>query len=1160
MRLNRSLSVVSGRLPLRLVLVASFVLQMTAAVGLTAFISFRNSQRSVNYLAAQVSEDTTTRIEEHLDAYLASTKLILSQSESLLQSQDLNPEDMGSLKRHFWRQMQSVSSLSSIYFAKPTGEFVGIQRRRNGQQVLWWMTAAMVPQRTTYRLSDQGSRLDAIATQTYDPRLRPWYRQAIMARRRTWSPIYRFASLDYPLLGITPAVPLFAEDGSLVGVLAVDLTLEQLSNFLRDVSMNVAGESFIIEQDGAIVASSSSESPFITVGNTPSRLRAADSQNPIIRATAKHLEQEYGKNLAPIQTSRSSNFSVNGEHFLVQVHPFTAEAGVNWLIVTVIPERIFMGQISANTRLTLLLCLLSLALATLIAIATARWVISPILRLNRAAQQLSVGNWHQPLPEGRFWEVSQLANAFDSMAAQLKTSFQTLEAQNAELQRFDRLKDEFLANTTHELKTPLNGIIGLAESLLDGATGPLPRRTRVNLNMIIASGRRLATLVNDLLDFSQLRYHQVDLRLAAIGVREAADVVLTLNRPLASQRQLQLINAVSPSLPAVLADEDRLQQILQNLISNAVKFTHSGMIGISAQIVRKGGTRPQLENSTHAAADPDHPLTSFYTREYEPLSASEEALQQLPLEDTYLAITISDTGIGVAADQLERIFYPFEQGDGATSRAYGGMGIGLAVTRQLVELHGGTIWVNSALGVGSQFTFTLPIATEAAVNAVPLPTDVMDMDFSSQTRLSERPELMVLKGSSDDGTPKFRALVVDDDPVSRQVICNHLTLQNYQIIAASDGFKAVQLIRDGLRPDIILLDVMMPGMTGYEVCRTVRETYSANELPIIMLTAKNQVADLVEGLTAGANDYLAKPVSKNEMLARLKTHLHLSKINVAYSRFVPREFLQFLKKDSIVDVELGDQVEEFMSVMFADILDFTNLSERMAPNENFAFINAFLSRMEPAIATHNGFIDKYIGDAIMALFSGGGADNALSAAIDMLNRLELYNQERVPCGYSPIAVGIGINTGKLMLGTVGGRNRMDSTVISDTVNVAARIERLTRIYRVSLLVSHHTFLQLQNANQYSMRVVDRVRVKGKVNYVSVYEVFDADPPEQREAKLATKTPFETALLHFYQGNHETAAQGFQACLKVNPQDQVVQVYLERCHQNITPRILSRHIK
>lgn len=280
---------------------------------------------------------------------------------------------------------------------------------------------------------------------------------------------------------------------------------------------------------------------------------------------------------------------------------------------------------------------------------------------------------------------------------------------------------------------------------------------------------------------------------------------------------------------------------------------------------------------------------------------------------------------------------------------------------------------------------------------------------------------------------------------------------------------------------------------------------------------------------------------------RRKFTSELFQLNHAFSRFVPRQFLQFLNKDSIVDVQLGDHVQKEMSVLFADIRDFTTLSESMTPEENFTFINAYLSRMEPAIVLNQGFIDKYIGDGIMALFSKG-ADNALKAAISMLQRLAEYNQGRAKAGYMPIQVGIGINTGSLMLGTVGGYSRMDSTVISDAVNLASRIEGLTKDYRISLLISHHTFSQLQDANQYAFRLIDRVKVKGKLAAVSVYEIFDADPPKIRDAKLATKTAFEEALLLYNLHSFKSASQLFEECLHLNPEDTVAQIYLERCQR------------
>ncbi len=279
----------------------------------------------------------------------------------------------------------------------------------------------------------------------------------------------------------------------------------------------------------------------------------------------------------------------------------------------------------------------------------------------------------------------------------------------------------------------------------------------------------------------------------------------------------------------------------------------------------------------------------------------------------------------------------------------------------------------------------------------------------------------------------------------------------------------------------------------------------------------------------------------------IKFTRELYQLNEAYERFVPRQFLQFLNKESIVDVQLGDQVQQEMSVLFADIRDFTSLSESMTPEQNFKFINAFLSRMEPRIIENQGFIDKYIGDEIMALFSGG-ADNAVKAGIAMLETLTEYNRHRANSGYVPINIGIGINTGSLMLGTVGGKSRMDSTVISDAVNLASRLEQLTKDYGVSLLISHHTFLQLEDYNQYAFRIIDRLKVRGKSAPVSVYELFNAESPEIREGKLVTKQEFEQGLLFYHSGSLSQAAQRFENCLRINPNDTVAQIYLKRCYR------------
>ncbi len=267
------------------------------------------------------------------------------------------------------------------------------------------------------------------------------------------------------------------------------------------------------------------------------------------------------------------------------------------------------------------------------------------------------------------------------------------------------------------------------------------------------------------------------------------------------------------------------------------------------------------------------------------------------------------------------------------------------------------------------------------------------------------------------------------------------------------------------------------------------------------------------------------------------------KLTDAYGRFVPHQFLHFLGYESILEVRLGDQIQKEMSVLFSDIRDFTALSETMTPQETFKFINTYLSRMEPVIAENQGFIDKYIGDAIMALFDGS-ADNAVKAGIAMLEQLNEYNATHTQPDRPLLQIGIGINTGSLMLGTVGGQNRMDSTVISDAVNLASRVENLTKEYGVSMLITHNTFIQLEEV--YDLRLLDRVKVKGKSQMVTVYEVFAADLPELRQKKSETKTIFEQGLVFYHANRFIEATILFSACLQQNPADNVAQIYMQRC--------------
>lgn len=288
---------------------------------------------------------------------------------------------------------------------------------------------------------------------------------------------------------------------------------------------------------------------------------------------------------------------------------------------------------------------------------------------------------------------------------------------------------------------------------------------------------------------------------------------------------------------------------------------------------------------------------------------------------------------------------------------------------------------------------------------------------------------------------------------------------------------------------------------------------------------------------------LAKIFTKDYKMA-ISLSESLSLTNQAYSRFVPSEFLNLLDKKSILDIQLGDQVQKEMTVLFSDIRSFTSLSEKLSPKENFQFLNAYLRRIVPHIKNHNGFIDKYIGDAMMGLFPGN-ADDALQASISIQKEIADYNRHREQSGFPRIKVGIGLHTGNLILGTIGHRERMEGTVISDAVNLASRIEGLTKHYGSGILISENTFDALEEPLNYQFRLLDNVRVKGKTDSVFVIEILDGLSDDLIAKFLDTKKEFETANLLYKQKAFEASISLFRKVLEANPNDTAAAFYLKR---------------
>ena len=426
-----------------------------------------------------------------------------------------------------------------------------------------------------------------------------------------------------------------------------------------------------------------------------------------------------------------------------------------------------------------------------------------------------------------------------------------LELERSVVQRLkslDKHKDEYLANTSHELRTPLFGIIGLAESLIESLQNIISKMDLNNLTMIVESGRRLSTIVEDVLDFSNIQNHTLKINKKAVDLSVITKFITLMCQPLVAVNKIKIVSNIPSDFPPIIADEDRLQQILHNLIGNAIKFTEQGTITIDAV---------EKEND--------------------------------------IMISVADTGIGIAKRDHEKLFDSYTQLDEAQTRTRGGTGLGLAITKRLIELHGGKIWLESDLGKGTTFYFSLPKGnvTSAEIATFKLSDRVADKikvsGYSSDSVLNgedpkrfntskqaSKPEIESIANKKiQQKNQRFRILVADDEPVNRRVIRNHLASYHYQVIEAINGREALDIINGKQNIDLLILDVMMPLMSGYEVCQEIRKYHSKLNLPIIFITAKFQEEDILHGFKHGANDFLSKPISRTELLTRVELHIQL---------------------------------------------------------------------------------------------------------------------------------------------------------------------------------------------------------------------------------------------------------------------------------------------
>ncbi|OLP17332.1 hypothetical protein BST81_16130 [Leptolyngbya sp. 'hensonii'] len=424
----------------------------------------------------------------------------------------------------------------------------------------------------------------------------------------------------------------------------------------------------------------------------------------------------------------------------------------------------------------------------------------------------------------------ELEDIVQQRTAELRQSNEQLATTNLELARATRLKDEFLANMSHELRTPLNAILGLSESLQEQIFGPVNERQQKAISMVEQSGQHLLSLINDILDLSKIGSGKLELYPTSVSVEHLCESSLVFVRQQALQKDIQLVSQIPTDLQDIVVDELRMRQALINLLTNAVKFTPEG-----GQVTFKVSQASGSEPGPVKLVNPRSPGLVF---------------------------TVEDTGIGIASENLDRLFKPFVQIDSSLNRQYTGTGLGLALVKQITELHGGWVGVESRLGQGSQFTITLPsqvLGVRSSSLGQPIYEAPESLSFSSnELQAAAMPPLILL---------------AEDNEANIDMFTTYLMAQGYRLLLAKDGQQAIALSA-AQKPDVILMDVQLPGTDGLEATRQIRSNGQLNHIPIIALTALAMPGDQERCMAAGVDAYLAKPVKMKQLVAVIQQLLN----------------------------------------------------------------------------------------------------------------------------------------------------------------------------------------------------------------------------------------------------------------------------------------------